>query len=388
MKLLILVPSIIMCTGCTNPQESSLSIFTIPVDLNFKNELHLDSVIKSYSLIELETSQENLIGRITLLEFVGDRFYISDRDNNSIFIVDQNGRVLNKLTSVGRGPDGFSENTYIQISSDKTLYVLSGFKGIVSFDSTGRYLGAVKFMTQSECYSGAIMSFALSGSDSYYLWNGTAGINKDNYYNTFHIFELSDKGKITKSFMPIRHGFFGTQKTFYGQEGNYLMQSLNGNDTIFRANSLGIMPAYYIDFQQSRIPNGFLPSAFENYLKAYSQMQRETDYSTAINSPLETEKYLYFQFDNNNTSRFVFYFFESGKLVTGTFPFRKILGYPSFSCIAGNRLVGFIEPSKTLLMPPEFEKGLSAMEKEIYQKIKKMDPTSNPILLLLEVKEF
>jgi len=383
----IIALTIILCSGCSQSPDTSQDILTIPIDQNYKNVLHLDSVVASYTLIEIETNQENLIGRITLLEFVKDWFYISDRDNNTVFIIDQNGRIIDKLTSVGRGPDGFSDNTYIQVSSDKTLHVLSGFKGIVSFDSTGKYLGSLQFMTLSGFYSGAIMSFALNGTGSFYLWNGTAGINRYNYENTFHIYELSNKGEIAKSYLPIRHGFFGTQKTFYGREGNYLLQSLNGNDTIYRANSFGITPGYFIDFQQSRIPDRLLPDTFEDYLKAISQIQRETDYSAAINSPIETEKYLFFQFDNRNISRFAFYYFESGKLVTGTFPFRKLLGYPTFSCCADNKLVGFIDPSKTLILPPDFVDGLSTMEKEIYQKILKVNPSNNPVLLLLDLKE-
>jgi hypothetical protein len=378
----------VFCCSCVEENDFIPKIDIVTLDRSFENTIHLDSIVKSYSIIELETSDNYLIGKISQLEFTNERFYVSDRRNSTIIAYNINGKALFRLTSVGRGPDGFSDNVYIQVDSSYTLYVLSGYKGIISFDSTGKYLSTVNHNTQREKYQGVIIALALTGSGEFYLWNGTAGINKDNYLDAHLIYKLNRAGRITETYMPIKHGFMGTYKIFFGNEGNYLLLPINGNDTIYRVHSSGIGPAYYIDFGPTKIPNGALPNTYENYLKEYFRIQRETDFSNGVNGPIETKNYLFFQFVNRYVVRSVLYSHLSGKTISGTFAINQLLPYPAFSCSFNNKLVGYIEPSKAHLIKDEVIEKFSPLELEIFQKIKNIDQSNNPVLLVLEIKDF
>ena len=359
----------------------------ISLDKSFQNNLSLDSIVRSYSLIQLETSDKYLIGDITQVEYVGNRYYVADSNNNAIIVFDQEGKVIYMLKAVGRGPDGFSNISYIQVASDHTLFVLSGFKGIVSFDKNGNYLSSTKYMDKTDTL-GAIYAFALTGRGDYYLWNGSVGIDKALFPERFFIYRFSNSMNITGSYLPIKFKFFGTRKIFYGNEGDYLLQTLNGVDTILRANSDGIYPAYYVDFGQTKIPKGTFPKSTDTYLKTFFMIQRETEWSTAIDSPIETEKYLFFQFTNTNVSRFAFYSLKTGNVITGTFPFRKLLGYPAFSCNAENKLVGYIDISKARAIPQSVIDQFSPFEMEIYKKILMINTSNNPVLITLDIKDF
>jgi hypothetical protein len=262
------------------------------------------------------------------------------------------------------------------------------FQRIVIFDSTGSYVSSINYNSESINYAGTIYAFGLTGTGDFYLWNGTLGIDKDNYQGTYHIYRFTQDKKVSESYLPIEHGFTGSYKIFYGSEGNYLLQSLPGNDTIYRADHSGISPAYYVDFGKTKIPKNSLPSSYENYLREYFKLRTETNFSTSINSPLETETFIYFQFMNSLTTRSAFYSFSTGKVITGTLPFRDILGWPSFNCTFNNKLVGYIEPSKISSISSEKVEKFSRLEKEIYNKLLKTDLNNNPILLILQIKNF
>lgn len=385
----ILLTIVFSFCSCVQKNESISKLDIIRIDKSFKNTIHLDSIVKSYSIIELETSDNSLIGRISQLEFINNRFYVSDRRNGTIIAFDVNGKALFRITSVGQGPDGFSDNVYIQVDSDYTLYVLSGYGGIVSFDSTGRYLRALNHNLQRENYHGAIIALALTGTGDFYLWNGTAGIDKDNYTDAHLIYKLSKDGIISGAYMPINHKFMGTYKIFYGNEGNYLLHPINGNDTIYRVHSSGVSPAYFIDFGPTKIPKDALPDTFENYLSEYFRIQRETDFSNGVMGPVETNNYLFFQFVNvAYFVRSVLYSHQSGKVITGTLAINDLLPYPAFACNFNNKLVGYIEPYKAHLIKDEVIEQFTPLEFEIFQKIKGLRQDSNPVLLVLELKEF
>jgi hypothetical protein len=387
-KLPFLIGFLILWTSCNKDQKDHNSLLYINIDKSFTNEITLDSIVDNYSLIELETNDEHLLATITEIDYLDNRFYISDSRSSTFMAVDTCGNVIYKLSSVGRGPYGFSDIYDFKVDNNHNIYVLSGFKGIVIFDSTGSYVSSINYNSESINYAGTIYAFGLTGTGDFYLWNGTLGIDKDNYQGTYHIYRFTQDKKVSESYLPIEHGFTGSYKIFYGSEGNYLLQSLPGNDTIYRADHSGISPAYYVDFGKTKIPKNSLPSSYENYLREYFKLRTETNFSTSINSPLETETFIYFQFMNSLTTRSAFYSFSTGKVITGTLPFRDILGWPSFNCTFNNKLVGYIEPSKISSISSEKVEKFSRLEKEIYNKLLKTDLNNNPILLILQIKNF
>lgn len=387
-KLPFLIGFLIFWASCNKDQKDHNSLVSIHIDKSFTNVITLDSIVKDYSLIELETKDECLLATITQIDYLDNRFYIQDSRSHTFMAFDTCGKVIYKLSSVGRGPYGFSDIYDFKVDNNHNLYVLSGFNGIVIFDSTGSYVSSINYYSESINYAGTINAFGLTGTGDFYLWNGTLGIDKDNYQGTYHIYRFTQDKKVSESYLPIEHGFRGSYKIFYGREADYLIQTLPGNDTIFRANQTGISPAYYVDFGRTKIPQNYLPNKFENFLQEFYRLKTETGFSHSINSPLETENYLYFQFGNSGITRFATYSLISEKVITGTLQFRDILGWPTFACTFNNKLVGYIEPSKLASVSSEKVKNFSKIEKEIYDKLRKTDPGNNPILLVLQVKDF
>jgi hypothetical protein len=380
----------ILIYSCSTDDSISNSdtIEIIKIDENYINTLHLDSIINSYSIIPLETNSESEIATISRIEYFNERFYISDRDANNLLVFDTNGKLIFKIPSVGRGPDGFYVISSFKIGRNHEVYVLSGDRGIVSFDSTGRYLGTLKFQISPEVVTGAFTALALTGDGEFILWNGSTGINKHNYHDAFYAYRISEMGQIVDNYLPIKFPFWGTHTIFYGKEGNYLMQGLVGNDTIYRADISGINPAYIVDFGPNRIPENLKRQPYESYSRKIYDLETYLNYSGSINSPIETDSYLYFQFKNFDTTRLVFYSNVTSEIITGTFPFMTILGWPKFNCATNTQLVGYIQPHKAYSLDEELKKSFSLMELKIINEILEIDLNNNPALLLIDVKKF
>jgi hypothetical protein len=108
-KLPFLIGFLILWTSCNKDQKDHNSLVSIHIDKSFTNEITLDSIVDNYSLIELETNDEHLLATITEIDYLDNRFYISDSRSSTFMAVDTCGNVIYKLSSVGRGPYGFSD---------------------------------------------------------------------------------------------------------------------------------------------------------------------------------------------------------------------------------------------------------------------------------------
>ena len=97
------IPSI---NQLTNMDKNSLSSI-----LN-KYSIEITQLVDSVSFIKLETKNECLIGRISKVFFIDNRFFIHEKQTSTILVFDVSGKFLYKFGNKGRGP-----GEYVQISS-------------------------------------------------------------------------------------------------------------------------------------------------------------------------------------------------------------------------------------------------------------------------------
>ncbi|MDR3095059.1 MAG: 6-bladed beta-propeller, partial [Bacteroidales bacterium] len=87
-------------------KESKYCKQVIDLDPFFKNskELLLSEIASDVTYIPLETSPECLIGRIDKIISFDDKYYILDRQTESILVFDSTGKYLFKIAQIGNGP--------------------------------------------------------------------------------------------------------------------------------------------------------------------------------------------------------------------------------------------------------------------------------------------
>lgn len=144
--------------SCKNNNESSLTEpkFVINLDtIEMKGVMPFSSIFKSVKPIFLETSEDNLVSSIDVIEVIDSLIFILDRKYKRLFCFDIKGNYLRKIGSVGGGPGEYSNISDFTIdSNDKTLYLVDYIESkIHSYKLTGEY---VKTLSLSDKLNGNI----------------------------------------------------------------------------------------------------------------------------------------------------------------------------------------------------------------------------------------
>lgn len=115
------------------PQEEVATILSVNLDLE-DDPVSFDDLFESVSLIPLETKDESLLNGISRIVFHCDSIFILDKKQATIFLFNEEGKYLNKLSQQGNGPteyydlEDFTFNKYTN-----SLELLSVYGGVYCF---------------------------------------------------------------------------------------------------------------------------------------------------------------------------------------------------------------------------------------------------------------
>lgn len=127
-----------------------------------------------FEVIPLETIDESIISEISKVKIHDNRFYIQDRQQQVIFIFDQNGKYINKINRRGRGP-----GEYIAINDfdiyNGCIYIISAAAKLLRYDLNGKYIDCTEELDDS------YFNFIVIGEDSVLLFANSCGDTGINY---------------------------------------------------------------------------------------------------------------------------------------------------------------------------------------------------------------
>jgi len=142
-KSLLLIVFLILSACNVSPDEDS---YIITINLEDNKEILLDDVFSNKSIIQLETTEESLIGDIFKTEYYNGKFYVMDVIQRAILCFDSEGNFKFKLAAQGHGPgeyQGFSDFTIDRYN--KNLVLISGMtQEIIFYDLYGNFLKKMK----------------------------------------------------------------------------------------------------------------------------------------------------------------------------------------------------------------------------------------------------
>ena len=143
MKKFFLFYSLFFITACGSQSGDWQSGKVI--DLDKESNVSVFDFIDSVELVQLETNDQCLIGRVSKVLFFKDKYFIYDAQQQTVFCFDQSGKFICKIGQQGRGPEEHAHLGDIAIDPyNEQLLLVVPFGSVLCFDLNGNFLTRVE----------------------------------------------------------------------------------------------------------------------------------------------------------------------------------------------------------------------------------------------------
>lgn len=123
-----------------DPEAIEPEIINVPEDV-FENPLDLSSLIRDFDFTLLETSEECLIGAVNKILSDKGSYFIHLKENNAVFRFSYEGKFINSIGSLGKGPQEFNEAWDVALDKDNEMISILDLKGrkIIRYTYDGKF---------------------------------------------------------------------------------------------------------------------------------------------------------------------------------------------------------------------------------------------------------
>lgn len=268
---------------CNTSNNQSSDIY---VDLDSKEEVSIFDIFSKIEIIPLETSDTCLIGSIDKLILYDSKYYLLDTKQNCVSIFSQDGKFIQNIKRVGRGPGeylyvyDFSINEY-----DHTLELLDCFGKLVIFNLDGIYKESFYLPHPPAAYH----NFILLNRDTTLFFTNSDDTNE----NLLWAYSRSSH-KIIKEFHKDSHSNLGHRLPLFTWKDSILF-SISIDNTIFKIEGLQEALAYTWDFGKYnyKFPIKDIPKGNVEKSKFYQAFGTSSQNSYYHILNLQNEQYLY-----------------------------------------------------------------------------------------------
>ena len=115
---------------------------TISLDLSEATAypLKLSDIAEKIEYIPLQTVDNALLGSLSCIVVTKDNFFIQTDDSSMVYRYDKEGRFLNRMFKVGRGPGETIPLSFTVDDTRKQLYVLTSREELYVYDYNGNFI--------------------------------------------------------------------------------------------------------------------------------------------------------------------------------------------------------------------------------------------------------
>jgi len=339
---------------------------TITVDLQKSNKVSIHDVFSKIELIPIETNKDILIESVSKLIYKDGLFYILDKNQKCIFIINQEGRLVRKLDKVGKGPGEYGDISDFEINPyTNNIEILSQWGIIYIYNLKCEFKGsyklpskirAVHFFTNID--SDIVAFYALFEKKSIILYSKKSSKIIDNFFEVPESVKGSPLQGLKSPFVQ-----FDERTLFYQGFTN----------TVYEFNKSRLRTRYSWDFGKNNInikniPQNMEIPKFVNYI---------------LNSEFVNSFFYYAENSNFISTRFVCgkqrysIFFDKNKMKTLLVKEFKEQVSPPFSAVSDSKgLMSIIEPLNiNQLINP------SILDDENKLRFENIEATDNPIII-------
>lgn len=399
---IIILVSVILTACTTNEKKNSTGlgekeatpaplkdavVIKIPDDIS-TSQIDLSSFISEIDFIALETSARCVIRSINKVLSDEGSYIIHDKDNKAIFRFDEDGKYLNQIGIIGKGPKEYTECWDVSLDRFKkevSVLDLSGRK-IVRYKYDGSFVGTtrMKFLYTQHEYTRTGFVFRTQGShniatpaiDGYCL-----AFSDENHVITGQVLtDNKDKKNNYTTVNPLRK--FSDRIYF----------SFPYRNEIFKIENNQAYPAFRIDFGKIGWDSGL----DTDELNRQEMKELTMKYEFFNGDYVVSDNYLFFQTFGQNKAGYMVYY----SLSTGAMKYGYHFNDPESSSIGllfnspqwlkyDDSFLSSIQPYRVIeaweMMHESKAAFITEKEKSILQNAKEGD---NPILIVYRLNEF
>lgn len=273
----------ILIFSCKDASKDKNEVQTINIALNTPLEpKEFIAKVSDIRFIPLETTQQSLINRIDKCVVKGDRFYILDKKQQSVFIFTDEGKFITRINRLGKGANEYIDLTDFEIGEQGELII---------FDAVNRRL---LFSNQEFDFTRSLK--VCYGDKVLYLKDGSfiiyADIPEKGGYS-IHVFDRN--ASLKQTLFPasddegIRPAYNREKHLDYQNDKVRFIRSYDYNVYEIRNDSLCIQHRFH--FGNKNMPEGLLrgtyPEVFQKVLKDVSVQM--------IDNYIETKDWITFE---------------------------------------------------------------------------------------------
>lgn len=266
--------------------DFSIKEYTLNSDIN-KSPLADTVFMKMNQIVRLESiNDSSLIRKIDRLYKSGNRLFIFDRSQNKIVLFNLDGKYINSINRLGRGPGEYVGLIDFCVDEGRKQILLlchQPYK-ILWFDFDGNLLKEKKTEDLYKQIS----------TDSQYIYCTKSEISSSR--NDEHEFVIMNcEGDLIKDDMEIRKKI--SNKLF--TQGNFLtksqeiLYSRRFENYIYTVSEGGVSPKYKIDFAKYSLPEDLI-NQYANEFE-FGKSCRENNYIYTMNNIVDNDNFLLFK---------------------------------------------------------------------------------------------
>lgn len=336
---------------------------------------------KSKKIIPLETNDLALIGQIDRICMAEDTLFVLDQQSNSVIVYDKDGKYINRIRNVGKGPKEYINIGDISVDNlNKELVVLCAHPSKVQFYS---YQG--KFLREESLGE---RYYSHLGTDGRYIYfHDNTNVNKKKEVAVYDR-QLNHKADILEHGKVFENNELGTV-TLFGH-GNSMTQDssihiVRGFDnTIYEAKYGKVYPKYKLDFKECTLPESLLESKMKPF--EFLDLCREKHYVVSLEEVIENSRRVLF---TTNIGLFVCDK-QSGEMTRHLFLLDSTVDVGSSNVqVIGNTnkiVVAWLVARLKNMMDVSLEhSSKNKLKMEFINKLNAMDDENNPILFIYEL---
>jgi hypothetical protein len=367
--------------GCRSTREvGKLNLINIE-DIISNEPIKYSDIFSDFYFIPLETTTESILSNIDNIIFSKDKIFILNR-KKGVYIFSQEGRYINKIDRIGRGPGEYLRPVEFDINPfNKTISILDwSNKKLFIYDFHGNFIKDIMFKENFQSF--------VYDDDKIYL---SKPYNSNYKIGEKRLFIYSQNGNLISEHLDFSIFkkepdimFFNFGSSFFkGQKDIKFFTEYS--DTIYSIKDNKVLP--YIGFNAGKyfLSNKDLDELIDEQITKIpfgieNRFSKVREYS-------ENDHLIFFKFNIGRITYSTFYSKDSGSTICSSKMIDDMIhSYPSLIKLYENQFVGIIQPRSIKNLKNAVADGKLNLPVNETNAIVRLPDDGNPIIVIFNVK--
>jgi hypothetical protein len=376
----------IITVGCSGKFDKKnvddMNVLHINIDsLISQKPIYYSQLFTGYRIIPLETKEECVFNRISNLKILNDTFFVFDANGTkTLFLFSMEGKFINKISKIGRGPGESINPVDFDIDSTEKKLIIGDFTShkLSFYNTRGIFL---KELVLPESF----ISFVTSKDGVYLFTPFPIRNNKDESL----IHQFNRKGEAISKYIKYSETKKGPEILWlqdYGyffNNGNDIRFFMHYSDTIFTIKNSTIKPFIALETKKYRLTDDDM-TLIRNSNEPH---KRGIDKLFGVNRYSENKSVALFSFFIGPGEYYAFYNFKrKATLCSSRFVDDITYIYPSLLRIYGNHILATFDPQQLAYLRERIASGKINLPEDLKKTLSKIPYDNNPVLVIYDLK--